>query len=432
MEISGLLYYILLVFLIFFSAFFAGSETAFMSLNRVKIKDQANDGDVRARKVVKLLEDETRLLTAILIGNNLVNIGASAIATSIALNIFGSSGVAIATGLVTLIILFFGEITPKSMGNKHAIKMAKTVAAYLIWIEKILAPVIAVFTFLIKKMIGDKKLVTATFFSEEELKRFVNVSEEEGAIKETESEMIHSIFDFDDTLVKEIMVPRIDMVCVEKNHGIEELVDIAVENGHSRIPVYENSVDEIVGLVYVKDLLTLISDKKEDKKLEDFIKPIYFIPESKPINRLLAEMKRRKEHMAIVVDEYGGTSGLITIEDLLEEIVGDIQDEYDYEPQQIKIVGEKELIVDGKVDIDDINELLPDLILDRDDYETISGFVLHHLGYFPDEGEQLEVDNLKIEITETKEHRIEKVKIISKKPVIIKKNRAGVSHVKKD
>ena len=424
--------YILLVFLVFLSGFFSGSETAFMSLNRIKIKDQANSGDARARRVVKLLEDETRLLTAILIGNNLVNIAASAIATSIAMDLFGSSGVAIATGIITLVILVFGEITPKSLGNTRAIKYSKAVSGSLLWIEKFLAPVIALFSILVKRMVGEKKLVTAAFFSEEEIKRFVNVSEEEGAIKETESEMIHSIFDFDDTLVKEIMVPRIDMVCIDKEADISELVELAVENGHSRIPVYKDSIDEIVGLVYVKDLLNIILKSDEKSTLGDFIKPIYFIPESKPINKLLAEMKNRKEHMAIVVDEYGGTSGLITIEDLLEEIVGDIQDEYDYEPKQIKIIGEHELLVDGKVDIDDINEILPELILDRDDYETISGFVLHHLGYFPKEGEKLEIEGLIIEITETREHKIEKVNIISDKPVKIKENKAGVLHVKKE
>ncbi|MFW6308552.1 MAG: hemolysin family protein [bacterium] len=432
----GYMNYILLVILVLLSGFFSGSETAFMSVSLVKIKAQANKGDIRAKRVLKLLKDETRLLTAILIGNNLVNIGASAISTSIAIEIFGNSGVAIATGIVTLIILFFGEITPKSLGNIKSIKFAKVVAIYLIWIEKILLPVIIIFSFIIKKMLGEKKLVSATFFSEEEIKRFVNVSEEEGAIKETESEMIHSIFDFDDTLVKEIMVPRIDMVCINKNAGIDELVDLAVENGHSRIPVYEESIDEIIGLVYVKDLLSLISftekNDEEKMKLENFIKPIYFIPESKPINQLLAEMKNRKEHMAIVVDEYGGTSGLITIEDLLEEIVGDIQDEYDYEPKQIKIIGEHEMLVDGQVDIDDINQVLPELILDRDDYETISGFVLHHLGYFPKEGEKLEIEELDIEIKETSEHKIDKVRIISEEPVRIKENQAGVLHVKKD
>ncbi len=420
--------YIFLVILIILSGFFSGSETAFMSVNRVKIKDQANKGDSRAIKVEKLLQDETKLLTTILIGNNLVNIAASAIATAVAINIFGSSGIGIATGVITLLILVFGEITPKSLGNSKSIKFSKMTAAYFIWLQKLLYPLIYIFSIMIKVMVGENKLITSALLSEEEIKRFVNVSEEEGVIKETESEMIHSIFDFDDTVVREIMVPRIDIVAINKEASIIELVKLTVENGHSRIPVYKESIDDIIGLVYVKDLLTLILESKgqEDVKVEDFIKPIYFIPESKPINQLLAEMKRRKEHMAIIVDEYGGTSGLITIEDLLEEIVGDIQDEYDFEPKQIEIVNENEILVDGKVDIDDINEILPALLLDRDDYETISGFVLHHLGYFPQEGEDLEFDGLYIQIVKTREYKIEKIKIISDKPINVKKEHYGV------
>ncbi len=415
-------YYIILFFLIILSGFFSGSETAFMAVNRVKIKDLSNKGDLKADKVERLLNDETRLLTTILIGNNLVNIAASAIATSLAIDFFGNTGVGIATGIITLLILIFGEISPKSLANSHSIKFSKTAAPYLLWMERILSPVIFFFTFLIKKLVGEDNLITSAFLSEEEIKRFVNVSEEEGVIKETESEMIHSIFDFDDTLVKEIMVPRIDMICIEKGADIKELVELAVENGHSRIPVYKDSIDEIIGLVYVKDLLALILKDEKDVSLEKFIKPIYFIPESKPINKLLSEMKRRKEHMAVVVDEYGGTAGLITIEDLLEEIVGDIQDEYDFEPQQIEIINKNEILVDGKVDIDDINEVLPQLLLDRDNYETISGFILHFLGYFPKEDEEIKIDGLKFKIEKTREHKIEKIRIFSDQEVKIKDN----------
>jgi CBS domain containing-hemolysin-like protein len=272
-------------------------------------------------------------------------------------------------------------------------------------------------------MIGEESLITSAFLSEEEIRRFVNVSEEEGVIKERESEMIQSIFDFDDTLVREIMVPRIDIVCLEKNTNIDELVEVAVENGHSRIPVYDENIDNIIGLIYVKDLLSLVMKTVKEVKLDNFIKPIYFIPETKPINQLLAEMKHRKEHMAIVLDEYGGTAGLITIEDLLEEIVGDIQDEYDLEPKKINIMGENELIVTGKVDIEDINEILPEKIIDRDEYETISGFILHYLGYFPKEGEKIKINSLEFIIEKTMEHKIENVKIITEEPVKINKNK---------
>ncbi len=415
--------YILLFVLFSLSAFFSGSETAFMAVNRIKIRDLANEGDLAAQKVDKLLSNETKLLTTILIGNNLVNIAASSIATAQAIDLFGNKGVGIATGVVTFFILVFGEITPKSLGNKKAINFSKFASTYLLWMERLLSPVIKIFTLLIERVIGESNLLTSAFLSEEEIRRFVNVSEEEGVIKETESEMIHSIFDFDDTLVREIIVPRIDIISVNREATIEELVDIAVENGHSRIPVYEENIDDIVGLIYVKDLLKLIlNNNNNSKELDDFIKPIYFIPETKPINQLLAEMKRRKEHMAIVLDEYGGTSGLITIEDLLEEIVGDIQDEYDLEPKKIEIIGEKKLLVDGTVDIDKINEILTDPLPDSEEYETISGLVLHYLGDFPEEGEKIDINNYIIEIDQIIEHRIEKIKIISENKISIDKN----------
>ncbi|MFW6238006.1 MAG: hemolysin family protein [Halanaerobiales bacterium] len=407
---------VILLLLFALSAFFSGSETAFMSVNRIKVRDLANEGDKKAERVDRLLDNQTRLLTTILIGNNLVNIAASSLATAVAIDIFGSKGVGIATGVVTFLILVFGEITPKSLGNNNSIKYSKLASFYLQWLERILKPVILFFTLLIKAIVGENNLVSTAFISEEEIRRFVNVSEEEGAIKEEEREMIQSIFDFDDTLVREIMVPRIDMVCIDRNASIEELVELAVEYGHSRIPVYEDSIDEIVGLVYVKDLLNLLISE-EEVKLDGFIKPIYFIPESKPINQLLAEMQRRKEHMAIVLDEYGGTSGLITIEDLLEEIVGDIQDEYDLEPRMVEVVNEKELVVDARVDIDDINIILPYSLLDGEAYETISGFILHYLGYLPEEGEEIELENMKIVIARANEHRMEKIKIISSEPL---------------
>jgi CBS domain containing-hemolysin-like protein len=405
------------VFLLILSGFFSGSETAFMSANRVRIRELANEGDKQAERVDLLLEDQTKLLTTILIGNNLVNIAASAIATSIAITIFGSKGVGIATGFVTLVILVFGEITPKSLGNNNPIEYAKLASIILLWLEKILYPVILLFTLLIKKVIGEDKMISSAFISEEEVRRFVNVSEEEGAIKESEKEMIQSVFEFDDIVVKEIMVPRIDMVCISKDASIDELVDLAVEKGHSRIPVYEESIDDIIGLIYVKDLLQLLQKGKENLTLEDLIKPIYFIPESKQINKLLKEMQNRREHMAVILDEYGGTSGLITIEDLLEEIVGDIQDEFDLEDKQINLINNKEILVDARVDLDDLNEILPKPLLDEESYETISGFVLHKLGYLPEEKETIELEGITIEVEKIDEHRIQKLRIYTVEPI---------------
>ncbi|HKL75861.1 MAG TPA: hemolysin family protein [Halanaerobiales bacterium] len=411
--------FIFLVVLLFLSAFFSGSETAFMAVNRVQIRDKSNKGDEKANLVDQLLEDETRLLTTILIGNNLVNIATSSIATSIAIELFGSKGVGIATGVVTLFILIFGEITPKSLGNSNSLKYAKIVAPFLYWTEKIFYPFVLFFSWIIKKVIGKENLISSAFITEEEIRRFVNVSEEEGVIKEIEKDMIQSVFDFDDTQVREIMVPRIDMVCIDNEADVKEVVELAVEYGHSRIPVYENIVDDIIGLIYVKDLLKLILSDEDEKdiNLEEFIKPIYFIPESKPINTLLTEMQKRREHMAIVLDEYGGTSGLITIEDLLEEIVGDIQDEFDLETKMIEKVNENEMLVDARIDIDKVNEKLENSLHEEENFETISGFILHNLGYLPNKGEKIEINNLIITVEEVSEHRIEKVRIKSEKPL---------------
>lgn len=411
--------FIVLGILLFLSAFFSGSETAFMAVNRIQIRDKSNKGDEKANLVDQLLDDETQLLTTILIGNNLVNIATSSIATSIAIELFGNKGVGIATGVVTLFILIFGEITPKSLGNSNSLKYAKIVAPFLYWTEKAFYPFVLFFSWIIKKVIGKENLISSAFITEEEIRRFVNVSEEEGVIKEIEKDMIQSVFDFDDTQVREIMVPRIDMVCIDNEANVKEVVELAVEYGHSRIPVYEKVIDDIIGLIYVKDLLKLILTNEDEKNidLDDFIKPIYFIPESKSINTLLTEMQKRREHMAIVLDEYGGTSGLITIEDLLEEIVGDIQDEFDLETKMIEKVNEHEMIVDARSDIDKVNEKLENSLHEEENFETISGFILYNLGYLPQKGEKIEINNLLITVEEVSEHRIEKVRIKSEKPL---------------
>ncbi len=408
--------------LIFLSAFFSGSETAFMSVNRIKIKEKVQRGDEYAAKVDKLLQDQTKLLTTILIGNNLVNIAASSIATALSIELFGSKGVGIATGIVTILILIFGEITPKSLGNNKAIDYAKAAAAPLYYLEIILSPFIYLFTKVVNLFVKDKSLISSAFLSEEEIRRFVDVSQREGVIKETEQEMIQSVFDFDDTLVKEIMIPRIDMVCIEKSASLSELIKMGVEKGHSRIPVFEESIDNIVGLIYIKDLLELLLKEKQEVEIDNFVKPIYFIPEGKPINQLLSEMKERKEHMAIVVDEYGGTSGLITIEDLLEEIVGDIQDEFDLEKSYIEVIDDNKLLLDGRVDIEELNKYLKAPLAESDDYETVSGLILYYLNRLPVQGEKLELEDVTFTIESIIDNRIRKIKLISEEELKIEED----------
>ncbi|RCW45386.1 MULTISPECIES: hemolysin family protein [unclassified Halanaerobium] len=404
---------LILAALLFLSAFFSGSETAFMAVNRIKIKERVQRGDDRASRVDKLLTNQTKLLTTILIGNNLVNISASSIATALAVRLFGNKGVGIATGAVTLLILVFGEITPKALGNNKSVKYTEIAAPFLFYMGKLFAPFIFLFTKIVKIFVGDKDLISSAFLSEEEIRRFVEVSHREGIIKETEQEMIQSVFEFDDTLVKEVMIPRTDMVCIEKSAGLKELISLAVEKGHSRIPVFEESIDNIIGLIYIKDLLELLLEREKEVSIEDFVKPIYFIPEGKPINQLLSEMKKRKEHMAVVIDEYGGTAGLITIEDLLEEIVGDIQDEFDLEPKYIEFLNEKELMLDGRVDIDELNELLPNPLPVSEDYETISGLILYYLNRLPEAGDKIDLDGIEVIVEDVLDNRIRKIRLKS-------------------
>jgi CBS domain containing-hemolysin-like protein len=336
--------------------------------------------------------------------------------------LFGSKGVGIATGVVTILILIFGEITPKSLGNNKAIDYAKAASAPLYYLEIILSPFIYLFTKIVNLFVKDKSLISSAFLSEEEIRRFVDVSQREGVIKETEQEMIQSVFDFDDTLVKEIMIPRIDMVCIEKNASLTELIKMGVEKGHSRIPVFEESIDNIIGLIYIKDLLELLLKENEDVDIKQFVKPIYFIPEGKPINQLLSEMKERKEHMAVVVDEYGGTSGLITIEDLLEEIVGDIQDEFDLEKSYIEVIDDNKLLLDGRVDIEELNKYLKEPLAESDKYETLSGLILYYLNRLPVQGEKLEVEDVTFVIESIIDNRIRKIKLISQEELKIEED----------
>jgi len=411
---------IALGFLFILSGFFSGSETALMSVNRVKIKHMLQEGDSKAKTVDELLEQPDRLLTTILVGNNLVNIAASSIATALAIDLFGNKGVGIATGVVTFFILIFGEITPKSFASQNAELASKWVAKYIKMFSYVLTPfikILTVITSFIIRAVGGTPRQKKPFVTEEEIKKFVNVGEREGVIESDEREMINSIFDFDDTIVKEIMVPRIDMVCIEINTPIEELVELIIDLGYSRVPVYNETVDNIVGIVYAKDLLNFLNQDGE-MEIKKIMRPAYYVPETKEIDSLLTELRKEKIHMAIILDEYGGTEGLVTIEDLLEEIVGDIQDEYDVEERQIKVISETEILVDARVDIDEINEVL-NIDLPEEDYETISGFILSTLGYVPEEGEEIEFENLTLIVKDTVQRRISKVKIIKEKLEVV-------------
>lgn len=400
--------FVMLLFLLFFSAFFSGSETALLSLNKLRIKKLAKEGNENAIIVEELIKDPETLLTTILIGNNLVNIATASIATAIAISFFGNKGIGIATGIVTFMILIFGEIMPKSISAENAERISLIIAKPIRFFVKLFKPV----AYLINLVIpltkrGKKHRILVT---EDEIRLLVEMGEKEGVIEKEEKEMIKGVFEVGDMVAKEVMIPRVDMVCIEVNSSIDEALKLIRETGFSRIPVYEENRDNIVGILYAKDLIRHI-DKKVKFKIRDIMRPPFFIPETKSLRELLREMQKRKLHMAIVVDEYGGTAGLVTLEDIIEEIVGEIMDEIDEEEKIIKKVAENEWLVNARARIEEVNEALG-LEIPEEEFETIGGLVFNKLGKIPRVGDHIEINGTKIIVEKMRDKRIRKVRII--------------------
>lgn len=407
----------LLFLLIFMSAFFSGTETAFFSINKIRMRHLAENGDKKAYAVVKLLDSPSRLISTILIGNNIVNISASAIATSLAIDIFGNVGVGIATGTMTILVLFFGEITPKTFATKNAELVAVKVVDTITLLSRLFSPIIRVFTWVnnyLLKVLGGTGEETPDI-TEEELRMLVTLGHEEGFIAESEREMIDSIFEFDDTVVREVMIPRIDMIAVDIKQDMEAFIKLIVEAGHSRIPVYKGTIDNIVGLLYVKDLLKYLARNSINlPEIKDIIRPAFYVPESRKLRDLMADLRREKVHMAIVVDEYGGTAGLITFEDLIEEIIGDIQDEYDKEERLWEWLEDGSFRFDARTSIYDLNEALDASFSDQE-FDTVGGMILHNLGQIPNEGQKLSIDGFNVLVEKKVARRITKVRIWPRK-----------------
>ena len=384
---------ILLVICLFLSGFFSSSETALFSISKIKALHIAKDGSKTGHLILKMKEDSHTLLTTILIGNNLVNIGASAIATSIAISTFKSNAVGIATGIMTILILIFGEIFPKSFANHNNILVARFVIYPLCWLSKLFFPLIYLLNF-IPKLHGtiDNPHETVT---EDELMTMVEVVEEEGEIKEEEKEYITNIFEFDDTSCSEIMTPRADMFVIDVSQDMD--IEEILKTGFSRIPVIEDSIDNIIGILHVKDLFAsfqkaCVSDRDTILDVKQIMKKPYFIPESKKLDSLLQDFKQKKNHIAVIVDEHGGVSGIVTLEDVVEEIIGDINDETDrMVPDIIRLKGNKWLVA-GKIDIDDLNKAIQIQIPESSTYDTFSGFFLDRIGRIPKPGESIVID----------------------------------------
>lgn len=406
-----------LLFLLFsllaLSAFFSATETAFFASNKIKIRHMAEDGDRRAQVARRLMDQPARLISTILVGNNIVNIGSTALATSLAISLFGDSGAGIATGVMTFLILIFGEITPKTMSARNPENFALKVSGFINIIGILFNPIIHSLNFItgiLVRMFGGKHIENP-LVTEEEIRMLVNVGQEEGLIDEDEREMIDSIFEFDETLVREVMVPRIDIFAVNVDRTLDDVIKLVIEIGHSRIPVYENTVDNIIGVIYAKDLLQpLLGPRQERPSIRGLMRTAYYVPESKKVRDLFDELRKEKVHMAIVLDEYGGTAGLVTIEDLIEEIVGEIQDEFDQEENNIEALTDGSLRVDARTPIYDINDKL-ELNLPDDEFDTISGLVFHNLGKIPNEGQELDINNLHVVVEKVTGRRIRKLRI---------------------
>ena len=342
------------------SAFFSSAETALITVNRIRMRTLAEDGNKRAATVLRITDNSGKMLSAILIGNNIVNLSASSLATSLAIKIWGSVGAGIATGILTVLILIFGEISPKTLATVNSEKLALTYANVIEVLMKILTPVIFIINKLanrICKLFGVDPNADTQKMTEEELRTIVDVSKESGVIESEEHTMINNVFDFGDAQAKEVMIPRIDMTFAQVDSSYDELIQIFQEDKFTRLPVYEDTTDNVIGILNMKDLL--LCHDKDHFSVRDIMREPYFTYEHKNTAELFMEMRKSSISLAIVLDEYGATAGLITLEDLLEEIVGEIRDEYDNdEADLIKEISDHEYIIEGSMKLDDINDAL--------------------------------------------------------------------------
>ena len=399
--------------LVFLSAFFSSSETALVTVNKIRMKNLAENGNKRAAKVLKVTSDSGKMLSAILIGNNIVNIGASSIATMLAVDIFGDIGSGIATGVLTLVILIFGEVSPKTMATIKADSFSLAIAGIIDVLMFVLTPVIFIintFASGVLRLLRINPYDADKAMTEDEIRTIVDESQESGVIEDEEREMIHNVFDFGDSLAKEVMVPRIDMTFVHVEASYKELIEIYREYKYTRLPVYEESTDYIIGIINMKDVI-LIEDTN-NFSIRDIIREPYFTYEHKNTSDLFIEMRQASIPLAIVLDEYGVTAGLVTLEDLLEEIVGEIRDEYDSDEEDaIEQLSEYEYMILGSTNLDDVNDAL-DLEFESDDYDTIGGYCLQLLDHLPEENETVSTeDGVVITIKEVDKNRIERIYI---------------------
>ncbi len=412
MDASGVIQLIILIVLVLLSAFFSSAETAFSTVNRVRMKALEDEGNKKAKKVNLILDNYSKMISTILIGNNIVNIAASSLATTLAIRI--NLIIGIATGILTIVVLLFGEIIPKTWANLYNESISLVYGPIIYFLMQALTPVIIVVDFLSKAIMRllhidpNKKISTMT---EGELKTYVDVSHEDGVIETEEREIIYNVFDFSDAVAKDIMIPRINMVTVNVNANYDKVFSVFKDSMYTRIPVYEEDKDNIIGLINIKDFL--LTPNPENFSVRNILRKAHYTYEFKKSADLMLELRDSTSSVAFVLNEYGATIGMITLEDLLEEIVGEIRDEYDAdEAEFIQEIGERTYLVEGSMKLDDINDALSTQ-LDSEDYDSIGGIIIEHLDRLPEEGEEVFLsDGTSLKVIHIDQNRITQVQLI--------------------
>jgi putative hemolysin len=412
------LYLVLFLICLLLSAFFSSSETAFVSLQKIRIEHLVNTKVRGAKRVAKMVERPERLLSTILLGNNFVNTAAAALATFLAISLWGEEGILFATILVTIVLLIFCETTPKTLATQHAEKLSLAFVRPIEAISWLLTPFVAALSWIasrFSKLFGGTP-VPRSLATEEEIRTMISVGHKEGTVDEEEAEMLHKVFEFGNRPVSEVMVPRTEVVWVEKGTKLADFLSLYTESPLSRFPVYEENRDNVVGILSVKDIVMAQAKGTFDEEgvIDDLIRPAYFAPETKRISELFAEMKDKNYRLTVVVDEFGGTSGIVSLSRLMEEIVGPVGDELAAIEKEYETINEHTFSIDGGMRVEQANEEMG-LELPTGDYETVAGFILNLLGHIPRRGEQVRYKGMKIIITEMRGKKIEKILLTKEK-----------------
>ena len=414
LDSPGLWMYLLLAVLITMSAFFSASETSFSCMNKIRIKSSASDGNKNAQLALKVAEDYDRMLTTILIGNNIVNIASASIGTIIFTDLFGAAGVGISTLVLTLVVLIFGEILPKTYAKENSDRIAMRFAGILHFLMTVFTPIVWLFVQL-KKLIKKPDAEETPSVTQEDLKYIIEEIGDEGVLQERESELLQSALEFEDITVDEILTPRVDLVAAEVSDSVDEIRALFIEHRYSRIPIYEKNIDNIIGILSERDFFRALIEKKPIDVRELMRKTVY-VPEKQKISSVMHELQRSKIHMAIVTDSYGGTVGIVTLEDIVEELVGEIWDEKDEVVQPVTKIAENLYRVDGDLNVFD---MLDEIGVEIKDFEpesnTVGGWVLEEMQHIPAKGESFEYPPLTVTVDEADEKRVSKV-LVAVKP----------------